>query len=150
MQQFNHNQHVRLRPGMYFGGTNARALHEVVFTVLEDILEEVTRDYCDHIWITLLPDDAISIRDNSRGLPIQSHTDGRSLLEHLMTGPGTKRIEGEYQVVGGMFGVRLSAVNAISAECTVEVARDGFLWRQTYREGVPQSEVVQVRPLQAG
>ena len=142
--------HIRLRPGMYIGGIDERALHHLVYEVLDNSIEEVFVKTCSHIWLTLYPNDVVSIRDDSQGLPVFVSKYGKNLLEHIMTETGTYRVRGEYVVTGGLFGVGLSAVNALSAECTVEVKREGFLWQQSYREGVPQSEVTQVRPLDEG
>jgi DNA gyrase subunit B len=125
-------------------------LHHLVFEMLDDSVEEVFLGVCNHIWLTLAPNDVVSIRDNSRGLPIQIARDGKRLLEWIMTNVSRRRVGGEYEVTGGLHGVGLSAVNALCAECTVEVACDGFLWQQSYREGAPQSDVIQVRPLLAG
>ncbi len=144
------HEHIRLRPKMYFGGIDERALHLLVFEVLNDSVEEAFQHQCDHIWLTLHPNDVVSIRDNSQGLPVRQLQNGKRLLEHIMTKSGTRRIRGESEVGGGLMGVGLSAVNALAAECTVQVAREDFLWQQSYREGVPQTDVIQVRPLDAG
>jgi DNA gyrase subunit B len=135
---------------MYFGGTDARALHLLVFEVLNDSVEEAYQHQCDHIWLTLHPNDVVSVRDNSSGLSVRQLQNGKRLLEHIMTETGTRRIRGDQETSGGLMGVGLSAVNALAAECTVQVARDDFLWQQSYREGVPQTDVIQVRPLNEG
>jgi DNA gyrase subunit B len=144
------HEQVRLRPKMYFGGTDERALHMLAFEVLNDSVEEAFQQRCDHIWLTLHPNDIITIRDNSEGLPVRQLQNGKRLLEHIMTRSGTRRIRGETEAAGGLPGVGLSAVNALAAECTVQVAREDFLWQQSYREGVAQTDVVQVRPLEKG
>lgn len=139
--------HVRMRPKMYFGGTDARALHLLVFEVLNDSVEEAYQHQCDHIWLTLHPNDVVNIRDNSSGLSVRLLQSGKRLLEHIMTETGTRRIRSDQETTSSLMGVGLSAVNALAAECTVQVARDDYLWQQSYREGVPQTDVIQVRPL---
>jgi DNA gyrase subunit B len=147
--RLNPREHIRLRPGMYIGGVNQRALHQMVFEVLNDPVEEAFLGNCDQISLTLHANDVVTIRDNSQGLPVRLTQEG-SFLELIMTRNVRRRIRSEYPIRGGTMGVGLSAVNALSSDCTVEVARDDFLWRQTYREGVAQTEVVQVRPLESG
>lgn len=144
------HEQIRLRPKMYFGGTDERALHLLVFEVLNDSVEEAFQHQCSHIWVTLHPNDVVNVRDDSEGLPVRQLQNGKRLLEHIMTETGMRRIRGGFVVTGGMMGVGLNAVNALAAECTVQVAREDFLWQQNYREGVPQTDVVQVRPLAAG
>ena len=144
------HEQIRLRPKMYFGGTDERALHLLVFEVLNDSVEEAFQRQCSHIWLTLHPNDVVNIRDDSQGLPVRQLQNGKRLLEHIMTETGTRRIRGGFVVTGGMMGVGLNAVNALAAECTVQVAREDFLWQQSYREGIPTTEVVQVRPLAEG
>jgi DNA gyrase subunit B len=144
-------KHVRLRPGMYIGGTDVRALHQLVFEIVDEVIEETLLGKCDHLWLTLLPEDLIIVRDNGRGLPVEMLADGKRAFECIMTELGVRRKGSEYVFSGGMMmSVGLLAVNALAAECTVEVRRDGYLWRQSYREGVPQTEVEQVRPMQEG
>jgi DNA gyrase subunit B len=149
IQKISPIKHVRLRPGMYIGGTDKDALHQLIYEVIANAVSEILDGYGDHIWIVLKPDNAVAIQDNGRGIEVRvnEHT-GKSMLELLLTqifvcgGP-----DKGYRVAGGYTGVGIQAVNALSSSCTVEVAREGYLWRQTYREGVPQSEVIQVRAL---
>jgi DNA gyrase subunit B len=142
-------EHVRLRPGMYIGGKDARALHHLIYTVLDEAVDESLAGHCDHIWITLRTDHEIIIHNNGRGLSVKPERNGKTLLESLMTETGIQRINADFQITGGMRGNLVYAVNALSAEFKVESACEGFLWQQSYREGVPQSEVIQVRQLDA-
>lgn len=147
---YSHQEHLRLHPGMYFGGTDKSALHRIVYAVLDDSVGIALEGQCNHIWLTLYPEHKISVRDNSKGLPVHKGN-GKCLLELVMAAiviPGIREIQRKYEVSGGWHGIGLSAANALAEECTVEISADGHLWRQTYREGIPHTEVIQVRPLQ--
>ncbi len=152
IQKLDPMQHVRLRPGMYFGGVDVRAMHHLVHEILDDVTEEALTDFGDHLWITIRPNHEISIRDNGSGIPVEiSKQHGKSLLELSLTNVGAKinRAGNKYYFPPrGMMGVGIAAVNALSSSFTAEVAREGYLWRQVYGAGVPQSEVTQVRPLE--
>lgn len=148
--------HIRLRPGMYIGGIDERALHHLVYETVDNAVDEYLAGRCDHIWITLRDDNEVVIRDNGSGVPVHAVEEGgQSWLEIFMTMVGF--VNGKlyqehfgrkpYSVSGGLHGVGVAAVNALSAELTAEVARDGYLWRQTYKEGLPQHPVTQIRPL---
>ncbi len=147
-------EHVRKRPGMYIGGTDSRALHHMVYEVLDHMVEETLVGRCDHIWLTLLPENWIKIRDNSLGLPIEPYQDyGLTTMEALLQYLVDYKSAYEphlYRVTGGLHGMGLAVVNILSAQMIVENARDGFLWRQTYREGIPQTTLEKVRPLYEG
>ncbi|GIK67375.1 MAG: hypothetical protein BroJett018_51690 [Chloroflexota bacterium] len=145
-------EHVRKRPGMYIGGTESLALHHMVYEVLDHMVEEAFVGRCNHIWLTLLPDNWVTIRDNSLGLPIEPYKDFgltvmEALLQHLIDYKSAYEPD-IYRVTGGLHGVGLAVVNMVSAEMKIENARDGFLWRQSYREGIPQTPLEKVRPLQ--
>ena len=137
---------------MYIGGTNKNALHHLIHKILDNAIDEALAGHGDQIWITLKPNKQLAIRHNGRGIPVKPTKHDGNTLETLMTTIGTcgKGISESYNVTGGLHGVGISAVNALSAECTAEVARDGYLWRQTYQKGVPQTEVIQVRSLADG
>src|SRR5262245_22148068 len=94
-------EHIRLRPKAYFGSVDQRALHQMVFEVLNDPVEEAFLGKCDHIWLTLHANEVISIRDNTQGLPVRLLNSGKRLLELIMTETGTRRIRGQYTVTGG-------------------------------------------------
>jgi DNA gyrase subunit B len=147
IRKLNPMEHVRLRPGMYIGGTDKNALHHLFHEILDEAIYEAKAGYCDHIWITLRPNYELLIRDNGRGMQVESTQYGKKTLELLMTQVFVGYYRPPYTVSGGLHGVGVTAVNALCAECTAQVARDGYLWRQTYREGIPHTEVIQVRPL---
>ncbi len=135
---------VRVRPGMYVGGTDTRALHHLVNEVLDNSIDEALAGYCDQITIEIFEDGYISIRDNGRGIPVDKHTGtGRSALELVMTElhAGGKFDKDSYKVSGGLNGVGVSCVNALSDHLIAEVRRDGKLHKQEYRKGAPQSDV---------
>lgn len=151
--------HIRLRPGMYVGGTDEQALHHLIYETVDNAVDEYFAGYCDHIWITLQADNIISIRDNGRGIPVhlEESTFKLSWLEVFLTQVGfvTGALYEQnfgakpYSVSGGLHGVGIAAVNALSSEFSAEIARDGYLWQQTFRQGKPYSELTAVRELRA-
>ena len=149
-------EHVRLRPGMYFGATDQRGLDAWLANVIDDSIAEASAQYCDHIWLTFKADNVVVVRNNGRGIPVHIipepawrnvSTKPLTLLEHVLLKGRTYRQDGDYRVTGGLHGVPLMAVNALAVRCSVEVKREGHLWRQEYREGIPQTDVLQIRPL---
>ncbi|MBI1276731.1 MAG: hypothetical protein GC179_01250 [Anaerolineaceae bacterium] len=146
-------QHVRKRPGMYIGGTDSPALHHMIYEVINTSIDLAFAGKCDHIWVTLRAGNVVCIRDNGPGLSPIVDKFGRSELEIFMTEIGMcggRITQGrEYHVSGGMHGVGITAINALSEWMSVEVARDGFLWKQDYCAGVTQNPVEQIRPLDA-
>lgn len=142
-------EHVRLRPGMYFGGTDVRALHQLLFTVIDDMLYAAFKRDCTQVNIVLAPDNCVKISDNSSGIPMDlAERNNRSRLEYVMTVLNQGRWRGDrYADNDSMFGVGLANVNAVCASMIVHNRRDGFLWKQSYSQGIPQSEVEQLRPL---
>ncbi len=143
--------HIRLRPGMYVGGTDVRALHHLIYEVVDNAIDEALAGRCDHIMITLQDDNVVTVADNGGGIPVGIHkTEGISTLEMVMTqvGTGGKFDDQAYKVSGGLHGVGLSAVNALSAWFKAEIYRDSHLWEQTYEAGKPTSDVVKVRKLE--
>ncbi|MCL4255092.1 MAG: DNA topoisomerase IV subunit B, partial [Anaerolineae bacterium] len=146
-------EHIRLRPGMYVGGTDIRALHHLIYEVVDNAIDEALAGRCDTIEITLHDDDSVSVADNGVGIPVGIHPkEGISTLEMVMTqvGTGGKFGTGAYKVSGGLHGVGVSAVNALSAEFRSRVYRDGYIWEQTYREGKPVTPVTKIRQMDNG
>ena len=133
---------VRRRPGMYIGGTDEAAMHHLVAEVLDNSMDEAVAGYASFIEIELKPDNTVTVRDNGRGIPIDNHPKypGKSALEVILTTlhSGGKFSNKVYETSGGLHGVGISVVNALSEELTVEVARDKQLYVQHYSRGTPQ------------
>jgi DNA gyrase subunit B len=140
---------VRKRPGMYIGATSQRGLHHLVYEVLDNSVDEALAGYCDQITTSLLPDGSISVHDNGRGIPtdrIDEYNMSAVTVVLTMLHAGGKFGGGGYKVSGGLHGVGVSVVNALSEWLTVEVRRDGFTWTQSFARGEPTSELVQGEP----
>ncbi len=152
IQKLDPREHIRRRPGMYVGGTDARALHHLIYEVVDNSIDEALAGRCDKIAVILHDNGAATIKDNGVGIPVDMHESGRPALELVMTevGSGGKFDNEAYKVSGGLHGVGVSAVNALSAELTATIYRDGHVWRQTYSEGRSTSPVEKVRRLKEG
>ncbi|MDD5447645.1 MAG: DNA topoisomerase (ATP-hydrolyzing) subunit B [Actinomycetota bacterium] len=138
---------VRRRPGMYVGSTGLRGLHHLVYEVLDNSIDEAMAGYCSHVKITLEEDGSVEVVDDGRGIPVEEMPEyGKSAMEIVLTKlhAGGKFGGGGYKVAGGLHGVGLSVVSALSEWMEVEVKRDGGIYRQRYERGTPASEVERV------
>jgi DNA gyrase subunit B len=143
-------EHVRRRPGMYFGGIDRRALHRLIDELLYNAVDQVLLGYCNRIEVILEDNNTVSVSDNGEGIPVHLYQDtGKRVLELVATQIGGRHYNAEAERFrGGGFGVGIAAVNAISPQMIIQVKRDGHLWEQSYSEGRAVTELTKVRALQ--
>lgn len=144
---------VRIRPGMYIGSTGPRGLHHLVYEIVDNSVDEALAGYASHIEVTILPDNGIRVVDDGRGIPVDEVPgEGVSGVETVMTKlhAGGKFGGGGYAVSGGLHGVGISVVNALSTRVDIEVRRQGFYWTQTYVNQHPTAPLKKGRPMEEG
>ncbi len=139
---------VRRRPGMFIGSTDVRGLHHLVWEVVDNSIDEAMAGHATHVEVRMLEDGAVCVTDDGRGVPVGRHPSGKDALEivHTVLHAGSKFGGGGYKVSGGLHGVGVSVVNALSEWLRVESSRDGSVWAQEYSRGVPTTPVRKVGP----
>lgn len=144
---------VRVRPGMYIGSTGPRGLHHLVYEIVDNSVDEALAGYASHIEVTLLADGGVRVVDNGRGIPVDEVPgEGKSGVEVVLTKlhAGGKFGGGGYAVSGGLHGVGISVVNALSTGINVEVRRQGYVWHQNFENQHAVTPLIQDRPLEEG
>ena len=143
---------VRKRPGMYIGSTSLKGLHHLVYEVVDNSIDEALAGYATHIEVTIEADNSVTVIDNGRGIPVAMHKIGKPAIEVVLTvlHAGGKFGGEGYPISGGLHGVGISVVNALSEQTKIEVKRDGYLWNIAFARGLTTKPLQKVRPLEAG
>ena len=143
---------VRKRPGMYIGSTSLKGLHHLVYEVVDNSIDEALAGYATHIEVTIEADNSVTVIHNGRGIPVAMHKIGKPAIEVVLTvlHAGGKFGGEGYPISGGLHGVGISVVNALSEQTKIEVKRDGYLWNIAFARGLTTKPLQKVRPLEAG
>lgn len=143
---------VRKRPGMYIGSTSLKGLHHLVYEVVDNSIDEALAGYATHIEVTIEADNSVTVIDNGRGIPVAMHKIGKPAIEVVLTvlHAGGKFGGEGYPISGGLHGVGISVVNALSEQTKIEVKRDGYLWNIAFARGLTIKPLQKIRPLEAG